>query len=441
MDGNAKSTGRTPSSRGERLSAVPRLMKQRPTQRLGPQPGAYSMASQAEGERPAWSQRPPSSRRLAPEERFPFVVEDAQVVLSDDTMQIADVQEIMQATAVVESRMNGFHLRNLNPIVRRRRRREVQMAQAQMAQPMCVSEEQQPERLPPRQQVQQATSMYSPEEVANFPPAEMTQMERNGDSEILQGSRRTRASLIDDDSTDEEPDVCSRDRMTPQRGIQSTSIHENEEFNEMHPHVRSVLEVFPDTDIARVQELLRQESLSTTFITLAEESSALPSDSVPCPTELQHTTTYAQANDENRTIIMSYLMEMFPHIPMKKIEKVVMKYSTHKGVAILSGEGEELNPTASASLSNRKRAPVTEKRAPVTENQAYRQSQDYNDFNKNRELEGSLKQDTFKKQKSSSYDEVLERVLRESALEEQRRQASLRENMHHHNASGGYKNG
>eukprot|EP00548_Thalassiothrix_antarctica_P002633 CAMPEP_0194129686 /NCGR_PEP_ID=MMETSP0152-20130528/895_1 /TAXON_ID=1049557 /ORGANISM="Thalassiothrix antarctica, Strain L6-D1" /LENGTH=402 /DNA_ID=CAMNT_0038823995 /DNA_START=295 /DNA_END=1503 /DNA_ORIENTATION=+ len=402
------------------------------------------MATQAGGERPAWAQRPLSSRRLAAEERFPFVVEDAEVVLSDDTMQIAEAQEIVRAIAVVESRMNGFNLRNLNPMVRRRRRREVQMAQAQMTQPMCVTEEQHPEstssELQARHaQVQQDTFMHSSGESPVSPSTEMTRIERGDDSVTLQGSRRTTASLLDDDSTDEEPDFPSRDRIMPQPGVQSTSIYENEEFDEMHPHVQSVLEVFPDTNVARVQELLRQESLSTTFITLAEESSAAPSDSVACPTELQHTTTYAQANDENRAIIMSYLMEMFPHIPMKKIEKVVMKYSTHKGVAILSGEGERLNPTVPAS-------PPDQKCAPIDQNRPYRQKSndntDFNSINKEfKELETSIKQTTFKKQKSSTYDPVLERVLRESAEEEERRQARLQENMYYHNGLGGYKDG
>mmetsp|Transcript_17492 Transcript_17492/g.29053 ORF Transcript_17492/g.29053 Transcript_17492/m.29053 type:complete len:236 (+) Transcript_17492:1-708(+) len=90
--------------------------------------------------------------------------------------------------------------------------------------------------------------------------------------------------------------------------------------------------------------LLRQESLATTFIILAEESAAEPSDDVAYPTELQHATTYAQATDKDRAIIMSYLIDMFPHIRQKQIENVLMKHSTHNGVAVLSEVGSDSQP-------------------------------------------------------------------------------------------------
>mmetsp|Transcript_9339 Transcript_9339/g.14397 ORF Transcript_9339/g.14397 Transcript_9339/m.14397 type:complete len:375 (+) Transcript_9339:120-1244(+) len=321
-----------------RLRNIPRMMKSH-VQNVGTQqPGAYNMVDRPTGERPAWTQNQYQPRTSTQTPQFaPVIVNDAELVTeivasgrediqdNSNAMEVENAEEIVRASAVVENRLRCFSRKLRNGLVRRARRKRDGRLLAQH------------EELPMGEQIVEETTGTS----------------ENGNHstyEEIQGKRRTTASLIDDDdedSTEEEPTVDMSIRATNNR---FGPIPEMKEFNEMHPHVQSVMEVFPDTDIRRVQQLLRQHSLSTTFITLAEESSAPPSDEV-LPPDLKHTTTYAQANDENRAIIMSYLTEMFPQIPENQIVRVLMTHSTHKGVAILSGEGEELLPITSNAES------------------------------------------------------------------------------------------
>ena len=111
---------------------------------------------------------------------------------------------------------------------------------------------------------------------------------------------------------------------------------------ESHPDLKTVLEVFPEANRERILSLLRQESLTTTLLVLGEESMRQPSDEVALPPELKDTTTYAQAIDEDRDVILSYLIEMFPNIARQEIEVVLMQHSTHQSVSILSERGQTL---------------------------------------------------------------------------------------------------
>mmetsp|Transcript_3153 Transcript_3153/g.4776 ORF Transcript_3153/g.4776 Transcript_3153/m.4776 type:complete len:375 (+) Transcript_3153:130-1254(+) len=321
------------------LKTVPRMVKPQ-VQDIGiQQPGAYNVAERPFGERPVWTQNQPRIPPRVQASPIPAViVNDAEVVIEaiatnkdsshvnnhDMEVETANAEEIVRASVVVESRLKGFSRKLRDRLVRKARRKRDER--------QTEHEEEPTTRL---------------QDVAARSPATYY----NNSSKEIQGKRRTTASLIDDDdeSTEEEPISGISNQATNAR---FGTILEMEEFNEMHPHVQSVLEVFPDTDIRHVQQLLRQHSLSTAFITLAEESSAPPSDEV-LPPSLQHTTTYAQASDENRAIIISYLTEMFPTIPENQIVGVLMKYSTHKGVAILSGEGEELLQQAHSNSSSR----------------------------------------------------------------------------------------
>jgi hypothetical protein len=299
-----------------------------------PRPGAYDIQGRAHGEVPEWIQNPRSRPQL-PQGSSQVLVSDAEVIPHSQHMD-SEAQQIVAATVVIERRIG----------LERRRHGTNRPAAAASARRRYPTED------------DAAMKRAAASDRAKAPVPEESQIEQwpahhksgfNSASNHARGRRLSKGSLLEDD----EDEYVAQDRFV--QGVQSTRMPGDgaKGIYVDHPHVISVLEVFPDANVNRIMGLLRQESLATTFITLAEESAAEPSDIFAFPTELQHATTYAQATDEDRAIIMSYLMDMFPRIGAENIESVLMQHSTHNGVAVLSEVGSQ------PPLSRKKAPPAT----------------------------------------------------------------------------------
>ena len=221
--------------------------------------------------------------------------------------------------------------------------------------------------------------------------------------------QRSRACLLDDeeDEEDEEendPDhgafiMAAMQQNLPASATTTTNNNNNNLLSSPPPpqsvvpnnnnnnnrvckdeHVAEVLEVFPDAKTDRVKELLRQHSLTTTMITLAEESNTLTAPSASllrqvtsrveqstksrqsdtndtaAGTALHRGTTFANANTYAREIIMQQVLEIFPEANPKEIEGILMEHSTYQSVAILSQKAEQggggLERQSSLAISN-----------------------------------------------------------------------------------------
>jgi hypothetical protein len=147
---------------------------------------------------------------------------------------------------------------------------------------------------------------------------------------------------------------------------------------------------------------------------LAEESNSAPSDEVAGPTELKYATTYAQATDEDRAVIMSYLIEMFPNVSRKQIETVLMENSTHQGVALLSerlsAEPPPTNVPPAAAAYKPKKPSLIDDDEEEEEIDHYRNLAPWMQG-------GSLSEEqplSLDKKRSASHDEVVQRVIQES---------------------------
>ena len=396
MSNNEKSKERTTPSKQSSTTTTTTTTQPRSERRLrtstfrrvvkapdgdGPRPGAYTVPGRAYGEVPTWIQnaRRQQRPRNDPSDRT-HLVSDAEVVteevLPEDFFpEVVPIEyQVMAAAVVIERRCAFQRLREFtNPNnVRARLRRTNNRGQ----QPPVAEED---------------TNLIPSERIiataAAAAPAPTTESEfRSADPKIgidVQGLQRSTGSLLEDNDElyyvqdkpepnnnidimnddvqtttgvqrstgsllEDDDEIHAQDRFL--QGLQSARIPEDDEMTETHPHVLSVVEVFPEVNRKHIMQLLRQESLATTFLILAEESSAYPSDDVIFPTELKHATTYAQASVDDRLVIMSYLMDMFPDIPSNQIENVLMLHSTHHGVSILSEEGgvTTASPTRSA---------------------------------------------------------------------------------------------
>jgi hypothetical protein len=152
----------------------------------------------------------------------------------------------------------------------------------------------------------------------------------------LPGTRRSTTNLLDDDSDD---GIQEHFVQCLKSGARITT---HDDTSDVDSYVHHLLGFFPDVHPQRIMDLLRQESLTSTLIVLAEESLVKPYDENACRTELKPATTYAQSSDENRTKILSYVRDMFPQIPASEIESILMQHSIHQGVSILSSNTSEL---------------------------------------------------------------------------------------------------
>lgn len=146
----------------------------------------------------------------------------------------------------------------------------------------------------------------------------------------LPGTRQSATNLFDDDSDDDIQEQLVQCLKSAAR------ISPHDDTTEADSYAHHLLDFFPDAHPQRIMDLLRQESLTSALIILAEESSVKPADELACRTELKPATTYAQATDENRTKILLYVRDMFPQIPASEIESILMQHSIHHGVSILS---------------------------------------------------------------------------------------------------------
>lgn len=434
-----RQAGGAGGGRGEqRLRTYRRVMKT-PEDIEGPRPGAYDVAGRAHGEIPSWIQQP-RAVVAAPQQAHvvKHVVADAEV--------ISDSDAIVAASVVIERRIGFQRLRNLGG------RRSKNHGQTQTA-----------TRLPQagnssRNRPNVAVALGEEEGATTAPctlSEELHTLRYDEEPDVggnTHGKRRSKHDLLEDNQDDE----ILQDRFL--QGLQSARVPRDEEMTASHPHVQSVLEVFPEADIQRIMSLLRQESLATTLIVLAEESLGKPSDDV-MPTELNHCTTYAQATDQDRDLIMSYLKDMFPHIGTKQIAEVLMQHSTHQGVAILSNGLPTENTTASRKPPPVAAAAAAAAAAPVAKRQSLidsdeeeelelldlhkipwsppkgvqhrpsprlelKKSASFSDRKKAAVGKPAMQKPVLEHQRSASYDNVLALVLtqsRQDALDQQRK--------------------
>lgn len=391
----------------QHLRTVRRVIKT-PDDLDGPRPGAYDIQGRAHGEVPEWIQNPRPRNQATDDDASHVLVSDAEVIPSHEYGD-AEAQQIVAATVVIERRIGFERLRHANPSAGGLARRRNPNG--------------------PGKNTARFDGTRIPQGNSNTPWSEQHQTGLQEISNPARGRRHSQGCLLEDD----EDDHVAQDRFV--QGMQSTrfTADKAKEMTYDHPHVVSVLEVFPDANVKRIVDLLRQESLATTFMVLAEESSAEPSDNVAYPTELKHATTYAQATDEDRAIIMSYLLDMFPHIEPGKIESVLMQHSTHNGVAVLSEVGSSSQP----SPAKKKAAPMTAKKESLidddedeyefqhpqtpwmqTQPDLDRKPSAFHSDNKGLKSSGTAAAAAgtpgFAQSQSNSYSGIMERVLKES---------------------------
>ena len=378
------------------LTTVP----QRPTGKsINPQVGAYTVQERASGERPIWSQNrnnnnsnnslrtrttPTSNNINIPEAELQPDIVSAELVQEMIQVEATRVPSAAQlptqqnalprntrrvnflqrfgANLGAGASNNGPRRKLMNRLRPGRRGGNSRNNSNNTGSSRSVASNEEGFRPPARhRQAQRSSSTRS---LQNSSEARTADFQGHASMSSVSSSAPSRRCLIEDDDDDVESQTYDRfmagmnfnppapappiitqnnfndnNNRSPlgRRSPTTTCTRDRQQQQQMGPQVDSVLEIFPEANVTRIRELLRQESLTTALVVLAEESNYnAPSDEVIGPSQLQYATTYAQATTQDRRVIMSYLKEMFPHIQERDIESVLMKHSTHKGVAILS---------------------------------------------------------------------------------------------------------
>ena len=173
-------------------------------------------------------------------------------------------------------------------------------------------------------------------------------------TQILPGNRRSTESLLPDTDDDDDTyvngddDMCSPHQNVAVSNLKGEQLNTNQ-IQEVDRQVGYALEIFPSANPLRIQYLLRSETLNTTLLILAQElTNGTPSDEVVGSIPLTYATTYAQASRTDQRFLLESLQEMFPKISTERIERTLMRNSTHRAVAILAEshdipEGKAMN--------------------------------------------------------------------------------------------------